>query len=107
MKIEKRVYSVTINAKNDCVIMSEFEAMQVKLKFQGVVDQFEMYDMTERHGMQPQHLHKLARMDDAEFYKGRNVTVIKETNYQKGVGPGAFGGACHKQIWEYEDLMSM
>lgn len=102
---DKKVFSVTINGNNDCVIMSEFEAMTVKMKFSG--SDFEMYDMTERHGMQPQHLHKLARMSDADFYKDSRVTILSETNYQKGVGPGAFGGACHKQVWEYEDLMAM
>ena len=104
MKMNK-VWSVTINGKNDCVIMSEFEAMNVKLKFSD--EDFEMYDMTTRHGMKPEHLHKMARMSDAEYYKNSNVTIIEESNYTKGVGPGMFGGACHKQIWEYEDLMAM
>ena len=40
-----KVWSVTINGKNDCVIMSEFEAMNVKLKFSD--EDFEMYDMTD------------------------------------------------------------
>lgn len=101
----KQVFSVTINGKNDCVIMTEFEAMTVKMKFSG--SDFEIYNMTERHGMQPQHLHKMARMSDAEYWRGRNVSIIEESKYKKGVGPGAFGGACHKQIWEYDDLMEM
>jgi hypothetical protein len=49
----------------------------------------------------------MARMTDAEYYESSNVTIIEESNYTKGVGPGMFGGACHKQIWEYEDLMAM
>ena len=28
-----KVYSVTINGKNDCVVMSEEEAMLVKIKY--------------------------------------------------------------------------
>lgn len=105
MVSDKKVFSVTINGKNDCVIMTEFEAMTVKMKFSG--SDFEMYNMTERHGMQPQHLHKMARMSDAEYWRGTNVSIIEESKYQKGVGPGAFGGACHKQVWEYDDLMQM
>ena len=30
---EKRVYSVTIDTKNDCVIMTEGEAMLLKMKY--------------------------------------------------------------------------
>lgn len=102
-----KVWSVTINGKNDCVTMTEFEAMQIKLKFSGTVHDFEMYDMTKRHGMKPEHLHKMARMFDAEYYKGSKVTIVEESNYTKGIGPGMFGGACHKTLWEFEDLMAM
>ena len=101
----QKVFSVTINGKNDCVAMTEFEAMQVKLKFSGDENQFEMYDMTERHGMKPEHLHKLQRMSDAEYY-GKSVTILEEVQYTKGVGPGQFGGAA-RMLWEYEDLMAM
>ena len=41
-----KVWSVTIDGKNDCVVMTEFEALNVKLKFSD--EDFEMYDMTER-----------------------------------------------------------
>ena len=99
-----KVWSVTIKGKNDCVVMTDEEAAVITLKF---APNIEIYDMTERHGMKPEHLHKMARMTDAEYYKNSNVTIIEESNYTKGVGPGMFGGACHKQIWEYEDLMAM
>ena len=99
-----KVWSVTIKGKNDCVVMTDEEAAVITLKF---APNIEIYDMTERHGMKPEHLHKMARMTDAEYYKNSNVTIIEESNYTKGVGPGSFGGACHKQIWEYEDLMAM
>lgn len=105
MEDVKKVWSVTIDGKNDCVVMSEAEAMFVKLKFTGN-HIFEMYDMTERHGMQPEHLHKLQRMSDAEYWQGTAVTVLQETQYTKGVGPGSFGGAA-RMVWEYEDLMEM
>lgn len=97
----KKVWSVTINAKNDCVVMTEFEAMQIKLKFEGVCD-FEMYDMTERHGMRPEHLHKLERHNQYS----NCIWTGKKPEYKKGVGPGIFGGAAH-MIWEYEDLLEM
>lgn len=100
----KKVWSVTINGKNDCVIMTEFEAMNVKLKFSG--EDFEMYDMTERHGMKPEHLHKLQRISDAEYYSGCNVKIEHPEEYVKGVGPGMFGGAA-RMVWDFDDLMAM
>lgn len=102
--MKKKVWSVTINGQNDCVVMTETEAAMVTLKFSG--DQFEIYDMTERHGMMPEHLHKLQRMSDAEYWKGSAVTVLEETKYVKGIGPGIFNGAA-RMVWEFEDLMEM
>jgi|TARA_R100000081_G_scaffold89521_2_gene62555 hypothetical protein len=100
-----KVWSVTINGKNDCVIMSEFEAMNVKLKFSD--EDFEMYDMTERHGLKPMHLHKLQRQADT---MPPGVTWLGDKlpsrTWIKGVGPGQFGGAAD-MLWEYEDLMAM
>lgn len=105
--MDQKVWSVTINGKNDCVIMTEFEAVQVKLKFVGTANSFEMYDMTDRHGMKPQHLHKLARMADADL-QGPNITYMgKEEPVIKGVGIGAFGGASNKTVWDFTDLMEM
>ena len=105
MEDVKNVWSVTINGKNDCVVMSDAEVMLVKLKFTGTHD-IEMYNMTERHGMKPEHLHKMQRMSDAEYYAGCNVKVLHPVEYTKGVGPGAFGGAA-RMVWEFEDLMEM
>ena len=105
--MDQKVWSITINGKNDCVIMTEFEAVQVKLKFVGTANSFEMYDMTARHGMKPQHLHKLARMADADL-QGPNITYMgKEEPVIKGVGIGAFGGASNKTVWDFTDLMEM
>ena len=101
--MNKSVWSVTINGKNDCVVMSDFEAMQVKMKF---MPNIELHNMTELHGMKPEHLHKLQRMSDAEYYTGCNVKVSHPTEYTKGVGPGSFGGAA-RMVWEYDDLMEM
>lgn len=100
----ERVYSVTINGKNDCVIMTEEEASLITLKFEGVTE-FEMYDMTARHGMLPKHLHKLQREQDS---MPQGVTWLGEKppsqTWVKGIGPGQFGGAS-KMIWEFEDLI--
>ena len=46
-----QVWSVTINGKNDCVVLTDFEAMQVKMKF---MPDIEMFNMTEKHGLKPE-----------------------------------------------------
>ena len=100
--LETKVWSVTIKGQNDCVVLTDFEAMQVKMKF---MPDIEMYDMTERHGLKPQHLHKLDR-------KKQSIPSLSwvgnepEPTYTKGVGPGMFGGAAD-MIWEFQDLMEM
>ena len=43
--------------------------------------------------MNPEYLHKMSRMTDAEYWSGSSVTVLKETEHTKGIGPGVFGGA--------------
>ena len=99
----KKVWSVTIKGKNDCVVMTEAEAMMIKMKY---MPNIEMYDMTERHGMKPIHLHKLQReqdsMPDGVTWMGK---VPPSQTWVKGVGPGQFGGAAH-MIWEFEDLIN-
>ena len=40
--MEDKVFSVTINGKNDCVIMTDDESLLVKMKFASS-DQFEMW----------------------------------------------------------------
>ena len=69
----KQVYSVTIGGANDCVVMTESEASMIALKFSHL-STFEMYDMTKRHGMKPEHLHKLARAAVGWQYLGRVPT---------------------------------
>ena len=44
----KRVYSVTICGKNDCVTMTEAEASMLAMKYG---KHLAMYDMTKRHGV--------------------------------------------------------
>ena len=102
--MQSKVWSVTIEGKNDCVIMTESEVNLVVLKFGNDI---EITNMTERHGMKPEHLHKLHRMqdtmpDDVVWLGDKPPTQT----YVKGVGPGMFGGAA-KMVWEFEDLMAM
>ena len=47
---EKKVWSVTINGQNDCVVMTETEAAMVTLKFSGDP---EIYDMIETSWYEP------------------------------------------------------
>lgn len=98
-----KVWSVTIKGKNDCVVMTDAEAMLIKMKF---MPNIEMYDMTERHGMKPEHLHKMHRLQDT---MPDNVTwtgdLPPSQTWVKGIGPGQFGGAAH-MIWEFEDLIN-
>ena len=90
------VYSVTIGGKNDCVVMTPEQSLMVQLKY---APDIKMYNMTERHGMLPQHLHKLQRYESAHIkYVGKPEPVIK------GVGTGQFGAAADV-LWEFEDLM--
>lgn len=100
------VWSVTINGKNDCVILTDAQAMLIKMKFMGTHD-IEMYNMTERHGLKVSHLHKEHRMQDV---MPEGVTWVGDKppsqTYIKGVGPGMFGGAA-KMMWEFQDLMDM
>lgn len=102
--LETNVWSVTIKGKNDCVALSDFEAMQVKMKF---MPDIEMYNMTERHGFKVAYLHKEHRMQDI---MPENVTWVGDKppsqTYIKGVGPGMWGGAA-KMMWEFQDLMEM
>lgn len=98
-----KVWSVTIKGKNDCVVMNDAEAMMIKMKY---MPDIEMYDMTAKHGMKPQYLHKLQReqdsMPDGVTWTG---DLPPSQTYIKGIGPGQFGGAAHI-IWEFEDLIN-
>jgi hypothetical protein len=91
---EKRVYSVTIDTKHDCVIMTEGEAMLLKMKY---MPDIEMYDMTERHGMKPEYLHILEKESDS-WQDGLMRSCGLDATKQ-------FGGANSKIIWEFEDLI--
>jgi len=88
------VWSVTISGRNDCVVMTDFEAMQVKMKF---APNILMHNMTELHGMKPQHLHKQAR---------KQVTLTA-TPSMCWANLAEKSGVAIQAQWEYEDLMKM
>ena len=94
--LDSKVWSVTIKGQNDCVVLTDFEAMQVKMKF---MPDIEMYDMTERHGMKPEHLHQENRRAQLEDER-------RDIFFQKWEGIGGFGGYA-KVDWTFEDLLKM
>ena len=90
----KRVYSVTICGKNDCVSMTEAEASMLAMKYG---KHLEMYDMTKRHGVKPEYLHKQLRHEQREW---------RGTSFSKGIAVGSFGGAAPVN-WTYDDLINV
>ena len=89
----EQVYSVTINGLNDCVVMTQEQSLMVQLKYSPNI---EIHNMTERHGILPQHLHKLQRYESAHLtHIGHPQLVVKGTHI------GIFGAAG----WSFEDLM--
>ena len=92
----KKVWSVTIDGKNDCVVMTDEEAMIITLKFSPNI---EIYDMTERHGMKPEHLHQENRREQLEDAR-------RSIFYEKWEGIGGFGGYA-KVDWTFEDFLKM
>ena len=101
---EKQVFSITIRGKNDCVCMTAEQSLIVALKYG---KECEMYNMTERHNLKPEHLHKLERSqyhpteDDCWSWAG----PLPPAPYVKGKGPGVWGGGAHV-VWEFDDLMA-
>jgi hypothetical protein len=92
----KRVYSCTIQGKNDCVEMTKEEASIIALKFGSRI---EMYDMTERHGIRPVYLKKALRHEQHEWEK-------RNASFSKGIKVGSFGGAAPVD-WQFDDLMNV
>ena len=92
----KKVWSVTINGKNDCVVMTDEEAVIITLKFSPDI---EITDMTTKHGMKVEHLHAINRKEQLEDAR-RNIF------YEKWEGIGGFGGYA-KVDWTFEDLLEM
>lgn len=90
----KKVYSVTICGKNDCVSMTDAEASMLAMKYGKHIA---MYDMTKRHGVKPEYLHKELRREQREW---------RGISFSKGVKAGRFGGAAPVN-WTYEDLINV
>ena len=89
-----KVWSVTINGQNDCVVMSDEEAALVTLKFAPNID---IHDMTTKHGMTPEFMQTLTRNNQLE---------VKGTLLEKYAEAGIFG-AFVKQNWTFKDLLEM
>ena len=87
---EKKVYSITINNKNDCVILTDAEAMLVKIKYHPDI---RMYDMTALHGYDPYTYKKEERE--------RTLSDVREMALE-GVKWNGF----RKVFWTAEDLLS-
>ena len=89
----QQVYSVTINGKHDCVVMTEEQSLMVQLKYSPDI---EIHNLTERHGILPEHLHKLERYESAHLqYINHPQLVIRSSN----------SAATADVSWEFEDLM--
>jgi len=80
-----KVWSVTIKGKNDTVVMTDEQAMIVKMKFSPNID---MHDLTTLHGLTPEYLHKIERNKSFE-------------------GEDKWPGEFEKAVWEYQDLIDM
>ena len=95
-----KVWNVSINGKTDCVVMNDAEAMMVKIKF---MPNITMYDMTELHGMKPEHLHKINRSEALEGdVRLMWMKHALETNVLGGK-PGTYV----KECWDYKTLINM
>ena len=96
----KKVWSVTINGKNDQVIMDDAEAMIVKMKF---MPDIEMFDLTTLHNIAPEHLHKVQRGESLD--NDIHLQWIKNA-----LEMGVLGGYPSNQVkenWEFKDLLNM
>tara|TARA_B100001057_G_scaffold498665_1_gene606468 strand:- start:1629 stop:1919 length:291 start_codon:yes stop_codon:yes gene_type:complete len=91
-----KVWSVTINGQNDCVVMTDEQAMVITLKFSPDI---QIIDMTEKHGMTPEHMQKADRQQQLEEY-GRDMF------FEKWEGVGGFNHYV-KADWTFEKLLAM
>lgn len=87
---ERKVYSVTINNKNDCVIMTEAEAMLVKIKYHPDI---RMYDMTALHGY------------DADTYKKEEREQTLADVREMALEGTRWNGAM-KTYWTVDNLLT-
>jgi len=92
----KSVWSVTICGKNDCVNMTEAEASVLAMKYGKHI---EMYDMTKRHGIKAEYLHKQQRQEQHDWER-------QNRSFSKGIKVGRFGGAAPVD-WTFDDLINV
>jgi len=96
-----KVWSVTIKGKNDTVVMTDEQAMIVKMKFAPNID---MHDLTTLHGLTPAHLHKIER--NKSFANEDKSLLWMKNRLEMGVY-GGWPGEYEKAVWEYQDLINM
>ena len=92
----KKVWSIRIKGKMDCVVLNDEEAMIVKMKF---MPDIQMYDMTTLHNIKPEHLHKVNRGEALE--KDIHLLWIKNS-LETGV-LGGKPGEYVKESWYFNN----
>lgn len=88
-----KVWSITMGSKMDCVIMTDFEAMQVKMKFMPDID---MTDMTTTHNLRPELFNKAQR--EQQLLDDHLSEFACQYEYEKWR---------YKTNWTFESLMAM
>jgi hypothetical protein len=88
----KKVWNIIIGKKMDCVIMTDAEAMQVKMKFMPNV---EMTDMTTLHNINPEMFHKAEREKELVKQEPRAYVLFDAVPVQ------------YKTTWTFDSLMEM
>tara|TARA_B100000212_G_scaffold338526_1_gene315216 strand:+ start:1018 stop:1299 length:282 start_codon:yes stop_codon:yes gene_type:complete len=89
----KKVYSISINGKNDCVILDEEEAALIKLKY---MPNIRMYDMTKLHGYEPESYKKAEREEQLSRLDYARELALEGVKWNGNV----------KTHWTPEDLLS-
>lgn len=89
----KKVWNVTIGRQKDCVIMTDFEAMQVKMKF---MPNISMTDMTVLHNLTPESFNKENREYQLTQEDPLSLNKLYENDKWR-----------HKATWTFESLMEM
>ena len=75
----KKVWNIVIGKKIDCVIMTDAEAMQVKMKF---MPNIEMTDMTTRHNINPEMFHKEEREKELAKQEPRAYLLFDSVRFK-------------------------
>lgn len=87
-----KVWAVKIDGKMDCVVMTDFQAMQVKMKFTNVT----LTDMTTKHNIKPEMFNKPQR--ESQLLDYNPFAFDTQYEYEKWRA---------KATWTFESLMEM